>query len=133
MPRPFIKGPIYVDWLQKAFGVNGKAAHVALAIHYLHGMSRNKQKPLKLTHKVMGMFGVTRQAANRVLRDFEMRDLIQLTMKPGCSPGITLLHQSRDIHMANEKATDLIDDNASQSVYREMVENKYVSTSGDRG
>jgi hypothetical protein len=88
----FLKGPIPIWWLNKASSLPGKALNVALAIWWLHGMS--KGGGIKLTGKALGFFNVSRYAVRSALDGMERLNLIRAIRRPGRRPEITVLKEA---------------------------------------
>lgn len=86
---PFLKGPVPLEWLNKAAILPGKALNVAIAIWWLQGMAKGKS--LKLTQKSLKYLNVKRGAASAALERLEAAGLIQLTRSPGQRPSISIL------------------------------------------
>lgn len=93
MPAPkkelFLRGPIPLEWLAKAAALPGKTLNLAVALCWLHGMS--KGKPFLLTGGALMHLNVERGAANRGLARLEEAGLIQVDRKPGRRPTVTIL------------------------------------------
>lgn len=87
--KPFLKGPISMDWLSRAAQLPGKALHVAVAIQYLAGM--NKGKPFKLTAKALAMVGVSDDATGDGLKRLEAAGLIHVARMQGQRADIRVL------------------------------------------
>jgi hypothetical protein len=77
----FLRGPIPLDWLGRAARLPGKALNVALAICWLHGMTKNA--PVKLTKKALSHLHVSRDAATDGVTRLEAAGLIRVTRSPG--------------------------------------------------
>ena len=87
--RPFLKGPIPLDWLTRAAALPGKVMQVAAAIWYRAGMQG--QSGISVTNKLAAQFAVDRHAKRRALIALELAGLISVTRKAGRSPVVTLL------------------------------------------
>lgn len=87
--RPFIKGPIGLDWIGAAARLPGKSLHVALALQYLAGLQRTKT--VKLNAKTLDTLGVARDAKYEALRRLEQAGLISTETQPGRTAVVTLL------------------------------------------
>ena len=86
----FLKGPIPLDWLGRAARLPGKALNVALAICWLHGMTKNA--PVKLTKKALSHFNVSRDAATDGVTRLEDAGLIGVERHPGRCHVVSVLH-----------------------------------------
>jgi hypothetical protein len=84
----FLKGPIAMHWLEKAAALPGKALHVALALHWLSGLT--KGNPFKLTQKALDLMHVSRDATDAGLQRLEDAGLIHVERKPGRRPVICI-------------------------------------------
>lgn len=89
----FLKGPIPLKWLSVAASLPGKSINVALAINWLDGMNRGK--PFKLTKKALGLFNISKDAANDALNRLAAAGLISLDRRPGQRPTIRVLGAER--------------------------------------
>lgn len=85
----FLRGPIPLEWLSEASTLPGKTLNTALALWWLHGLS--KGNAFKLTKKALAGFNVTRETAGDCLIRLEQHGLIQVARKVGCSPVISIL------------------------------------------
>ena len=86
----FLKGPIPLDWLSAACGLDGKAAlAVSLAIWFESGRRRSKQ--VKLTTAILDRFGVNRKAKYRALASLEQAGLIAVSRQLRKNPVVTIL------------------------------------------
>ncbi len=84
----FIKGPLPLDWMQKAARLPGKALQVALALWYLAGL--NKSHTVRLASKPLEAMGVARDAKYDALSRLAAAGLIAIEQKPGQAPIVTL-------------------------------------------
>lgn len=93
--KPFLKGPIHLDWLSAAAHLPGKAMNVALAVRWLVDM--NGGKPVKLTRKALTLLNVSEDACSDGLRRLEGAGLITVVRQPGQRPvvGLRQLAQHR--------------------------------------
>lgn len=82
--KPFLKGPIYMDWLSAAASLPGKAINLALAVRWLVDM--NGGKPAKLTAKALELLDVSDDACSDGLRRLESAGLVTVTRHPGQRP-----------------------------------------------
>jgi hypothetical protein len=86
--KPFIKGPIPLDWLGIVAKLPGKCLNVAMAICWLTGMSDGK--PFKLTAKALRHFNVSNDTARDCLHRMELAGLIHVNRQPGQRPRISI-------------------------------------------
>ncbi len=86
--KPFLKGPINLDWLSAAALLPGKALNVALAVRWLVDM--NGGKPVKLTRKALKLLNVSDDACSDGLRRLEGAGLITVVRPPGQRPVVGL-------------------------------------------
>ena len=89
--EPFLRGPIPLAWLSSAARQPGKTLNVAVALMWLHGMTRGK--PFKLTQRALNWFHVSRDAARHGLACLERHGLIRVEPKAGRRPMISVLDQ----------------------------------------
>jgi hypothetical protein len=83
----FVRVPM--AWVSRLSGTSGHTYQVALQLLYLNW--RDRGKPIKLGNRMLGFDGVSRFTKWRALRDLERRGLIEMEIKPRCSPN-NLLH-----------------------------------------
>jgi hypothetical protein len=88
-PGGFIKGPLPLDWMQRAARLPGKTLQVALALWYLAGLQ--KSQTVKLASKPLVAMGVSRDAKYDALRRLTTAGLVTLDQKPGKAPIVTLI------------------------------------------
>jgi hypothetical protein len=84
--RPFLKGPIPMDWLSRAASLPGKTINLALAVRWLVDM--NGGKPAKLTSKALALLNVSEDACSDGLRRLESAGLITVARQPGQRPTV---------------------------------------------
>ncbi len=87
--RPFVRGPIPLDWVTTAAAFPGKALHVAIAIWYLAGLKKTHEFPM--SRRMLRLFGVGGDAARDSLRRLESAGLVAVQRRPGCSNVISIL------------------------------------------
>lgn len=85
----FIKGPLPLDWMQKAAQMPGKTLQVGLTLWYLSGLQRSKT--VKLASKQLAAMGVSRDAKYESLERLRAAGLIAVQQQPGRAPTVTLL------------------------------------------
>ena len=86
----FLKGPIPWPWLVLACRGPGKTLHVAMALWFLYGVSRDRA-PVALTRQVLAEFRVSPRAAHRGLAALERAGLVAVVRHRGRLPRVTLL------------------------------------------
>jgi hypothetical protein len=84
----FLKGPVPLDWLQRAANLPGKSLHVGVVLWYLVGL--RKTNTLALPNGVLATFGVDRHAKYRALEQLESAGLISVVRQHGQNPVITV-------------------------------------------
>ncbi len=84
----FLKGPIPMEWLEKAGQQPGKALHVAVGIWFWAGIK--KSRVIKLSIRKLAKLGVERHSAYRGLQALEMAGLVSVDRHNGRSPVVTL-------------------------------------------
>jgi hypothetical protein len=87
--KPFLRGPIPLEWLSVAASLPGKTLNVAVALWWRHGMS--KGTPFKLTKTALTTLNVERDAERMGLARLEQAGLIQVERKAGQRPTISIL------------------------------------------
>src|SRR6266567_8121172 len=78
-PRPragdrFLKGPVPMNWLERAAQQPGKALHVGIILWFFAGLKRSAEVRLSLSR--LSAFGLDRHAASRGLRSLEAVGLV---------------------------------------------------------
>ncbi len=94
LTKPFLSGPIPMDWLHTAGRINGRALHVAVTLWFLAGVT--KSKTVKLSQKHLEGFDIDRQTKRRALLALEAAGLISIENGVGKSPIITILDVQSD-------------------------------------
>ena len=90
----FIKGPIDLEWISAVSQLPGKALNVGLALMWLSGLKKSKNK-LKLTKTAYKVFNVTRQSSVKALQAMEAAKLIALERSSGRKTLVTVLDVSK--------------------------------------
>lgn len=86
----FLKGPIPMAWLERAYCLSDRAARVAIAIWFVRGLKQ--AEPFKVKQETLARFGVRHRAVySRALAELEGAGLIQVTRKPGRSLAMTIV------------------------------------------
>ena len=88
--KPFIKGPIDLEWISAAASLPGKALHVALALMWVSGLKKSKVD-LKLTRQAYERFHVSRKTVASNLHVLEKAGLIRVTRSTGKKSLVTIL------------------------------------------
>ena len=86
--KNFIRGPLPLDWFEKAGMLPGRALCVALVLWYQAGL--NKSNVVNLSSKILKGFGVDRYAKSRGLRNLENAGLVSVKRFPGRNPIVTI-------------------------------------------
>jgi hypothetical protein len=84
----FIKGPLPLDWMQRAARLPGKTLQVGLTLWYLAGLQ--KSQTVKLASKQLESMGVSRDAKYDALARLVASGLVTVNQKPGRAPIVTL-------------------------------------------
>lgn len=87
--RPFLRGPIPLQWLQQAATLPGKALAVSIVLWYLVGVKQ--KKTVTPTWKQWEMFGISRQASYRALKHLEEAGLVKIRRAHGKCPVVTVV------------------------------------------
>jgi len=89
--RPFIVATP-LEWESKAARMPSKALHVARALWYLSGLSKNKDR-IKMQSRVLSIFGISHQSYNRCLKLLETAGLVIVERFPGQTPVVSILDE----------------------------------------
>jgi hypothetical protein len=84
----FLKGPIPINWLQKAGQQSGKALHVAIALWFWAGIKKSSEIKFSVARQLN--YGVKRNAVYRGLNALEKAGLISIERHIGRSPIVTI-------------------------------------------
>jgi hypothetical protein len=91
MTKPFIKGPIPMDWFLQAMQIPRRnAIAVGMILFYLSGLQQ-KKNGIVLTYRRCKDFGLERKFVSRGLKDLEKSGLIHVSLKPGQSQRVDIL------------------------------------------
>jgi hypothetical protein len=85
----FLRGPVPLDWLQRAALLPGRAVHLGLALWFLDGFQQTGT--VKVEPGVVRGFGLDRHASYRALRALEKAGLVSVERRKGAAPVVTLL------------------------------------------
>lgn len=104
--RPFIR-TTPLDWITSAARLPGKCLHVAQALWYISGL--RKTRTVKISSKILGLFGVSRHAYSRCLSAMERAGLVKVERRLGKTPLVTILEVGEHSHDAagNRSRLDL--------------------------
>ena len=69
--RPFLRGPVPMDWLARAHEAGSSALAVGLALWFVRGFS-GKASPVKVNSALRRRVGLTRDEARRGIRALEI-------------------------------------------------------------
>lgn len=79
----FIRGPIALDWLQKAAALPGSSTlHLALSLTFQAGLQRSKND-IRLTSKLLAIFKLRKRTAYDALNRLEAAGLVTVCRPPG--------------------------------------------------
>jgi hypothetical protein len=88
--KPFVKGPIPVEWLAKALLINSApTVGVALVLWYLSGI--HKTRTVRLSSIDFGGWEPNRFQKSRALAQLTTAGLIRVESHPGRAPVVTVL------------------------------------------
>jgi hypothetical protein len=87
--RLFIKGPIPLDWLQKANDIGGSTGIVAFALWFYAGL--NSSNRFRIDARLDRLCCLTRQTRDQNLRRLQFAGLIKLFPKHGAYPTVEIL------------------------------------------
>jgi len=85
----FLKGPIPLDWLQRASALPGKAFQLGIVLWYLSGLRKNPT--ITLGNGLLENFHISRQAKYRCLKALEEAGLIAVEYRENRNPHVTIL------------------------------------------
>jgi hypothetical protein len=85
----FLKGPIPLLWISRAFSLPGKAWHVGTVLWFWAGITRSKT--VALTRKRLRHFGLHPETARQRLADLEMAGLVRIERRGKQCPSVTIL------------------------------------------
>ncbi len=88
--KPFIKGPIDLDWISQVALLPGKALNVGLALMYLRGLTKSNED-LKLADKHFKTFNISRKAVSSALALMEEVGLVKVERVQGRKNRITII------------------------------------------
>lgn len=88
LPKERFVRTIPFDWLYHCNRLPGKTTAVALALWFLHGVTRNAT--FRLTREAVQLTGCSRGALYHALRALEEAGLISIRRHPGARPVITI-------------------------------------------
>ncbi len=88
--KPFIKGPIDLEWMSRVALLPGKSLNVGLALMYLSGLKKSNED-LRLSQKHLKCFNVTGKAANRVLDLMEQDGLVEIERSQGRKHRVSII------------------------------------------
>ena len=86
-PEPFIKGPIPLDWMQKACKAGG--AELALYLSYKHGLLGSKTIHLKPSE--VATFGLSNKTRRYQTEKLESAGLVEVIREQSQAPHLTIL------------------------------------------
>jgi hypothetical protein len=78
--RPFLRGPVPMDWLARAYRLSANALFVGLVLWHRAGLSRSRT--VEVNQRNLG-FELNAQAVRRALRALEAEGLIRIRQRPG--------------------------------------------------
>ncbi|MGC6448514.1 MAG: hypothetical protein ACON5J_18950 [Rubripirellula sp.] len=88
--RRFIKGPIYFDWYLQVQQLPGKVPlELAMALKFQQGLT--KSNPVRLTTKLLDLFGLKKRSVYDALILLEEANLISVERKKGRCRCVTIL------------------------------------------
>jgi hypothetical protein len=79
--RPFIRGPIPIDWIAAAAGLPGKTLNAALALWWLSGMKNHGE--FKVTRQALAFLQISDDAYRDALLRLEAARLVTVQRRPG--------------------------------------------------
>jgi len=88
--KRFLRGPVPMDWLNRAARLPGKALHVGIAIWHLAGLKK-QVADIKLSSAILTDLGISRPAGYRGLKALEQAALVSVIRHTGRQPLVSLL------------------------------------------
>jgi hypothetical protein len=88
--RPFIRGPIPIDWIAAASALPGKTLNTALALWWLSGMKNHNE--VKMSKQAMAYFDVSTDAYRDALSRLEKARLVTVRRQPGQRAWVKINH-----------------------------------------
>jgi len=98
---PFLKGPVSMPWLRRAYALPGKALAVAIELQHLVGLRRSPSVRLGL--KQFAELGISRYAAARGLRALEKAGLVIVERRHGRKPVVTVVEVDEPVPGSRSK------------------------------
>jgi hypothetical protein len=93
--RPFIKGPIPMDWIAAAAGLPGKTLNAALALWWLSGI--NDHREFKVTRQALAFLQISDDAYRDALSRLEQARLVTVQRRPG-QRALVRINRSVQVH-----------------------------------
>jgi hypothetical protein len=93
LTRPFIRGPLDLEWVRKAGALPGRALLVGLHLHYLAGLARSLTVRINLS--AMASNVVHRATLSRALKNLERAGLVTVRRRSGACAEVTLVGTAR--------------------------------------
>ena len=87
--QPYLKGPIYWQWLHKAINLPGASLAVGLTLWHYRSLTKSLRFKVGLGD-ISKLTGKSKDAARRGLRSLQMAGLIQIERKPGRKSFVSL-------------------------------------------
>ena len=88
--RPlFLRGPVPLEWLQRAARLPGQSLAVGIVIWFLAGL--NKAGTVRVTGQWVSSFGIDRHALYRALKWLEADGLVGVRRRAGSCPEVRLI------------------------------------------
>jgi len=91
--RPFIRGPIPIDWIAAAAGLPGKTLNTALALWWLSGMKNHNE--VKMSKQALTYFDVSEDAYRDALSRLEQARLVDVRRRPGQRALVKINHAAQ--------------------------------------
>lgn len=90
--KNFLKGPIPMNWINKAGSLPGKALHIGIILWHLAGME--KSLTVKLSTKKQREMGIKRTTGYTALKKLEEAGLVSVKRRTGRNSVVTLIEVS---------------------------------------
>lgn len=105
-PSRFIR-PTPLLWTTAAAQLPGKALHVGQALWYVSGLKR--EKTVKISSRILKLFGVSRHAYARCLTLMEEAGLVRVEKRSGKTPLVTIIADGEILSPSQGKSGETLD------------------------
>ncbi|MCK4377778.1 MAG: hypothetical protein KAW01_00455 [Deltaproteobacteria bacterium] len=89
LTKPFVKGPIPLDWIQQACRLGSNVARLSWVLWYFDGVK--KEDYFNISNINVEKFGIERRQKNKALSLLEEAGLITIKQEEGKSPRVKVI------------------------------------------